>query len=621
MTGGGAARVGRSDVRGLFALALSLFACATPVAPEGGPVDATPPRLVATSPEADAVGVAERTVRLTFSERIDARSAAQAVTVTPLAGPGEPQPTVEAAADELVVTLPALRDSTTYVVTVGTQLADRRGVRLPAPLTLAFATGPTLDRGRITGAVRQPTDGAGVAGLTVLAYRVLGDSLPDPRTARPDARTETGADGAFELGYLADVPHFVAALRDLNRNGRADDGEPFAAPPVPRLRPDLPAAPSAMPDALGAPRTAAPTLPAPLDLWLARRDTVPPRITGVEAVSNRRFRVRFSEGVALPGEFRWGVRQRVAPAEVVDSAAVAVRGQGTAYEVPGSPRELEVWTTAPLAPGAARLRVAARDSAGLGADLSPLFRVPARADTLVARVVRFEPAPPAPDSAAVLTPLFTNSAVDSEFPRVILSGPSDQPVQIVVRAEAERPDRPPLVFLDTARVTGTAVSLQGIHESSITSEFVPDQVEVTTAAGTTRATFQTLSDDVLGGVVGTVPVTAYGARAVPVVELLGADGVARRATVDLAKGQFHVRRLRPGTYAVRAWLDRQTGAPEAVGGGYNGRWDGGALASYAPPEKIVVLEPVEVRARWETEIDAALLAPLSDDAADAPPDR
>ena len=613
MTGGGAARVGRSDVRGLFALALSLFACATPVAPEGGPVDATPPRLVATSPEADAVGVAERTVRLTFSERIDARSAAQAVTVTPLAGPGEPQPTVEAAADELVVTLPALRDSTTYVVTVGTQLADRRGVRLPAPLTLAFATGPTLDRGRITGAVRQPTDGAGVAGLTVLAYRVLGDSLPDPRTARPDARTETGADGAFELGYLADVPHFVAALRDLNRNGRADDGEPFAAPPAPRLRPALPAAPSAMPDSLGAPRTPVASPPEPLDLWLARRDTVPPRVVSVRALSNRRFRVRYSEGLRHPPhDAQYGV------AQVFDAAVERQLAQGRVYRDADSDREVELWMDAPSAPGPARLRAAVRDSAGNYAeDVSIEFVVPDQPDTLRTRFVRFEPAPVAPDSAAQVPALLTDQT-PTPTPIVVLSGPSDTPIEVRTFA-ADRPDTPNVEPV-SATVHWPSASIRGPGDGVIPA--FPARIEVVgpdTVYSATFAVGASLPPESTGEIVVPVPPgLPPTARLRAVVTLPGG------ATVSGESGAGDPVRfaLAPGRYPVRVFVD--DGSPygdPVLAQTRNARWDGGALAPYAPPEKIVVLEPVEVRARWETEIDAALLAPLFDDAADAPSDR
>jgi uncharacterized protein (DUF2141 family) len=69
--------------------------------------------------------------------------------------------------------------------------------------------------------------------------------------------------------------------------------------------------------------------------------------------------------------------------------------------------------------------------------------------------------------------------------------------------------------------------------------------------------------------------------------------------VASADGRFEITRLPPGTYRLRLYADRNG----------NGRWDGGALAPYVPPEPLRLLaDPVEVRARWETELDAADLS-------------
>ena len=139
----------------LLAAALALAACATPIAPSGGPPDRTPPALVGSLPEAGATRVTGRTLRLTFSERLDP-AGAQAVTVTPQ---GDRAPEVRVRGREVEVVLPELREATTYVVTVGTELRDQRGVALAVPLTVAFATGDEIDRGRLGGVVRDPRDG------------------------------------------------------------------------------------------------------------------------------------------------------------------------------------------------------------------------------------------------------------------------------------------------------------------------------------------------------------------------------------------------------------------------------------------------------------------------------
>ena len=190
-------------VRLLFAL-LALAGCATPGAPSGGPADTTPPTLVETAPADGATRVADRAVVLTFSERLDA-TAGQAVTVTPAA---DTAPEVRVRARQIEITLPELRDSTTYVVTVGTDLRDQQSVALREPITVAFATGDAIDAGRVAGVARDPATGAGAGGLAVWAYALADTAAtPDPRAVAPDYRTETGADGAFRLDYLRPGPY------------------------------------------------------------------------------------------------------------------------------------------------------------------------------------------------------------------------------------------------------------------------------------------------------------------------------------------------------------------------------------------------------------------------------
>ncbi|MEL6616706.1 MAG: Ig-like domain-containing protein, partial [Bacteroidota bacterium] len=143
-----------------------LASCATPTAPSGGPDDTTPPALVSTSPEAGAVRVASGDVVLTFSERLDP-AGIRAVQVTP---ESETPPEVEIRGREIRITLDSLREATTYVVTVSTDLRDARRVPLRQPITFAFATGDVLDQGRIPGRVRTPETGAAASGVAIWAY-------------------------------------------------------------------------------------------------------------------------------------------------------------------------------------------------------------------------------------------------------------------------------------------------------------------------------------------------------------------------------------------------------------------------------------------------------------------
>jgi uncharacterized protein (DUF2141 family) len=524
------------------------------VAPTGGPADTTPPVLVETAPGDGATNVAEPRLVLTFSERLDPASA-RAVTVVPEA---EAPPDVSVRGREVEIAFPALRDSTTYVVTVGTDARDQRGVALRAPITVAFATGDAIDRGRIEGAVRDPGTGAAAAGLDVWAYAVADTTaLPDPTAAAPDYRTQTGADGAFRLDYLRPGRYFVAAVADRNRNARADAGEPFAAPP----RPALAAVDTG--DSLAA-------APVPADFWATTLDTVPPAPQRVRPASDRRLSVRFSEPVLLA--------DTAAALVVADSASGREVGAAV-YQPAGSPFEVFLAADAPLPPvphrvvyrpGARREgRPALADSAGNApAPFALSFTPPERPDTLVSRFAGFLPvATVAADSAQTLRP--------GERPGVRFTAPPDDLARVALVAGGERQ---PVAFdtRDGVRYTVT---------DSLPPAFA---LEVAGDDTTFARRYAVLDASETGGIVGRVE----GVSAPVFVEVRqGGETVGTiRAEAD---GAFASGPLAPGDYRLRVVVDADG----------DGRWDGGALAPYRPPEPVRILaEPVNVRARWETEV-------------------
>ena len=533
------------------ALAALLAACATPVAPSGGPPDTVPPTLVSSVPASGATRVAGRQVVLTFSERLDAASAARAVQVTP-----QTKTRVSVRGRDLVVDFPALRDSTTYVVTVASGLADARRVATRAPVVVAFATGDQIDRGQIAGVVRLPETGGPAAGLAVLAYAdtTLADSLAAPR--RADYATETGPDGAFRLDFLRAGRYLVVAVRDRNRDGRPDDGEPFAAPPQRTLRATV--ADSTAPDSAqaAAPRVAAFTL--------ARLDTVPPAPRSVRALSDRRVAVRFTESVLLESPRAFAVE---------DSASGRAVG-AVAYVRPEAPAEVVVVADAALAATPHRVRLAGTvtDSAGVAAlPFARSFTPRAAPDTVRARIVAFEPVR---DSARVLVP--------GQSPVVRWSAPPDS--SLLARVRVAGPD-------------SAAVPVRFETDDGLAFRLLlPDAPGVYTVADrdTVRvARFRRLGPDDVGSIVGRAEGDSVVVEAARDGAAFGPD--APRARAD---GSFEIPNLRPGTYRLRVFADRDG----------DGRWSGGQLFPYIPPEPLrFPPETIDVRARWDA--DVGTLAP------------
>ncbi|OZC03395.1 Ig-like domain-containing protein [Rubricoccus marinus] len=546
-----------------FLLALAAAGCATPVPPTGGPADTTPPALVSSSPEAGAVRVASGEIVLTFSERLDA-AGARAVQVTPEA---ETPPEVEIRGREVRITLDSLREATTYVVTVTTDLRDARRVALRAPITLAFATGDELDRAQISGRVLLPQDGTPASGVAVWAYAAdSSGALPDPSQRPPDYQTETGADGAFSLEYLRRGTFFVAAVQDANRNRRADPGEAFA----------LPARPLA---------TADTTEAAPLALYLASADSLAPEPQRARGLSDQRLAVRFSELVRLGS----ASPEAWALADSASGARVPIRA---VYVDPISPQEVRLVASRPLANVPHQIAQVAQgvvtDSTGNGtAAFSLTFTPPARPDTVTARFAGFVPSPEAPtDSVVTLRP--------GVLPGVRFTAPPDS------------------AALDAVSVTGASTDEPLAWETSdgLTFRFLVSQeaTAFTLRAGDSTQTqrYRRLAPSETGALVGSIVDASGGSirgasGETVLIEALPASGEPYRTTAD-ASGRFAFPALPPGEFRVRFVVDRDG----------DGAWTGGRLAPYAAPETLAFASGTQtIRARFETdmgEIDLGALA-------------
>ena len=538
-----------------YLLCLLLAAgCATPIPPSGGPEDTTPPRLEASEPADAAVNVRAERLVLTFSENVDEASAIRAFDVTP---GWETPPDVRVRGRRVEVTFPdSLRANTTYVVTFDTNLRDLRNVDLREPITLAFATGPVLDRGQIAGRVSDPQTGAPVAGLDVFAY-ALADSaaadsvgLPDPRTTAPDYRTQTGQAGTFTLDYLRPEPFFVVAVGDVNRNRRADPGEAFAVPFEPVAR-------AVAPDSV---RTA-PVLRA----FRTRLDTIPPEPLRVRTLSNARFAVRFDEPIAL--------RDRSPDAwALVDTTTGRAATVTEVYA--DDDRQQLVLRTDSLAATPHRLRLtqptAVVDSAGNAARSEPLVFTPSPdTDTLTVRFLAF--LPESADGQRALAPLDTAG----------------------VRFNAP-PDSAALARIAITDTLGTALpaaltTTDGVRYRIVPPPSAPFRVTVPQPDSTYVRRFTPLPFSERGELAGGVVAPDSGR-----VVVEARSGTARYVAQADATGAFRLEGLPEGEVRLRFFVDRNG----------NGRWDGGRLSPLVLPEPLRFLEaPEAVRPRWESVID------------------
>jgi len=166
------------------------FFCAGQILPPGGPPDLTPPKILETSPVPGSLSFQGETISLTFDKYVDKTSFQQSCFISPPAG----RLTYEWSGKEVEIRFgDTLRNSTTYVLTVGTDVKDTRNNRLAEAFSLAFSTGNSVDSASVSGKVLDPKP----EGVMIYAYRLnrMNPDTLNPSHTLPDYLTQTGNGG------------------------------------------------------------------------------------------------------------------------------------------------------------------------------------------------------------------------------------------------------------------------------------------------------------------------------------------------------------------------------------------------------------------------------------------
>lgn len=210
--------------------AVLLLSCAGQAPPSGGPPDTDPPTIISVYPMPSQLHVQDSRIAFEFDEYVDHRSFEESVFISPPVG----QLQFDWSGTEVEIRFPdPLRSNTTYVVNVGTDVADiRNRNRMAEAFSLAFSTGGTIDPGAIAGRVYTASPADALPGIMVFAYKLdtLDPDTLNPKTVRPDYVTQTGTNGDFFLSHLSVGSYRVLAVRDEYKNLLYDpETDEFAA--------------------------------------------------------------------------------------------------------------------------------------------------------------------------------------------------------------------------------------------------------------------------------------------------------------------------------------------------------------------------------------------------------
>lgn len=200
------------------AIAVSFLNCAKMVAPEGGPVDKEPPKIIESQPENSTANFTGKKIILRFDEYFQTGNLSSVFNISP---PLKSKPEFRIKGKSLLISFSdTLRDSITYTLNFGNGIADLNENNPMGNYQFIFSTGPVIDSMSATGTVLDAFTLQPVEGVFVMMHTELSDSAP--KTQIPVYAEKTDKNGNFTLGNMKACQYQIFALKDANNNLKFD---------------------------------------------------------------------------------------------------------------------------------------------------------------------------------------------------------------------------------------------------------------------------------------------------------------------------------------------------------------------------------------------------------------
>lgn len=197
----------------LFFFALTyLYGCANQLPPGGGDIDKIPPEIISSYPQNGTTNFKDDHIEFEFSEYVDKRSFKEALFISPSM---DELPEINWSGTSAEIVFPnGLKDSVTYVITIGTDVVDVNNKnRMANSYSFTFSTGDKIDKRTIDGNVY----GKDIDGTLIFAYKFLYDTTKY-LSKKPDYISQVGKDGKYKLSGLAESLYRVFAVKDQMRD-------------------------------------------------------------------------------------------------------------------------------------------------------------------------------------------------------------------------------------------------------------------------------------------------------------------------------------------------------------------------------------------------------------------
>lgn len=261
----------------LVNIALVFSKCANQLPPSGGPIDKEPPEIIRVFPEQATTNFKYNFVEFEFDEYLNRNSLYNSIYITPYV---QEDLEIKYFGKKIKIVFPQkLKDSTTYVLTLGTDITDLRGNKLANSYTLKFSTGDNIDDGSIQGKVYTNNP----QGVMIYIYRInsKNDSV-DYTSIKPDYVSQTSFGGDYFITGLPKGVFRVIAVRDQLKNFLYDINDDEIG---------LPFVDVILNDSI--------KIIEGIDFELTKIDTIKPVLTSVKQEGNKHLNLNFNEPIDL----------------------------------------------------------------------------------------------------------------------------------------------------------------------------------------------------------------------------------------------------------------------------------------------------------------------------------
>lgn len=194
----------------LILVSIVVNGCASQRAPEGGPIDKTPPKVLKMEPKDLTTNFTAKKIVITFDEYFNILNEAKEFSISP---EQEKLPLLKKDGKKLeIVFQDSLEKNTTYTLNFGKAIVDVNESNVLKNLTYAFSTGPLLDSLSISGRVINTLTGKPELDATVFIIPISRDSIFGKKKAPIYSLTDSS--GIYTLRNLKKDTYKIYALKE-----------------------------------------------------------------------------------------------------------------------------------------------------------------------------------------------------------------------------------------------------------------------------------------------------------------------------------------------------------------------------------------------------------------------